>query len=180
MSNLCLHVWLLSHYLVNRGYSSLVQERWPAEYSYIPYRALSLVFQWGSNCKHTITMRYNLLTLIFILVGQINEAYLQSNEAGGNRLFTSDPELATIPQDIMECYTNMQLWDRWHLYAHVLSWLDFQPKGNLLLIFVLILCSRDCFRYVLIQKRSVSKQEKVKDYSWVETQVNSALGNIWA
>ena len=82
-------------------------------HSYIPYRgALSLVFQWGSNCKHTITMRYNLLTLIFILVGQINEAYLQSNEAGGNRLFTSDPELATIPQDIMECYTNMQLWDR--------------------------------------------------------------------
>ena len=57
-------------------------------------------------------MRYNLLTLIFILVGQIDEAYFQFNEAGGNRLFASDPELATIPQDIMECYTNMQLWDR--------------------------------------------------------------------
>ena len=56
-------------------------------------------------------MRYYLLTLIFIL-DQINDAYLQPNEAGGNRLFTGDPELATIPQDIMECYTNMQLWDR--------------------------------------------------------------------
>ena len=53
-----------------------------------------------------------LLFLLFIF-GLINEVYLEPNEAGGQRLFSNDPELATIPKDIMQCYTNMQLWDRY-------------------------------------------------------------------
>ena len=50
---------------------------------------------------------------IYILIF-LNKAYsTQPHEAGGSRLFSNDPELTTIPKDIMECYTNMKLWDRY-------------------------------------------------------------------
>ena len=54
-----------------------------------------------------------LILQIFILIF-LNRVYCtQPYEAGGSRLFSNDPELTNIPKDIMECYTNMKLWDRY-------------------------------------------------------------------
>ena len=35
-------------------------------------------------------------------------------EYEGDGRFLRDPELSHIPQDILNCYTDMNLWDRYH------------------------------------------------------------------
>ena len=46
----------------------------------------------------------------FILFVLARASYAQDEETGR---FLIDPELSHIPQDVLDCYTDMKLWDRY-------------------------------------------------------------------
>ena len=50
---------------------------------------------------------FSYFTLIVLLAGA---SYAQDQETGR---FLIDPELSHIPQDVLNCYTDMKLWDRY-------------------------------------------------------------------
>ena len=54
-------------------------------------------------------MRLQQLIILLISIKSVKLQY----EAASERRFYNDPELATIPNDIIQCYTNMDLWDRY-------------------------------------------------------------------
>ena len=51
-------------------------------------------------------------TFIFVLY-ILNQSVSSQDSAEERRFIDNDPELTTIPPDIVECYTNMELWDRY-------------------------------------------------------------------
>ena len=78
-----------------------------------------------------------------------------------------------------------QDWNKWHWFAQVLSWFEFQLKGNRWLFLAMKLQYSKLSEKLRVKSRSKKAQFQNKnksriilDYPWVETQVNSALWHM--